>query len=209
MHTRLNSTISPAAILPIPFWEIAPVATEPELTPPRWSGAGNVLYPSIIADARGAVHIASSEQRTEGDKVPKKEIRDPIYNQTITIPGFSDFDIQNVTTTGYVYYTVVEPGSAPRTEVVGKSAAKNDMYPALRLDARNSPRMAWTDSMSTTIRYAIRTNGTWVTTGPAGTESGPAQFVNLALDSGGNPQIVYFDAAGERLKYLHGVEVRV
>lgn len=127
MHTRLNSTISPAAILPIPFWEIAPVATEPELTPPRWSGAGNVLYPSIIADARGAVHIASSEQRTEGDKVPKKEIRDPIYNQTITIPGFSDFDIQNVTTTGYVYYTVVEPGSAPRTEVVGKSAAKNDM----------------------------------------------------------------------------------
>ena len=196
IHTHLNSTVSPAAIIPFSFWEIAPIATGPEPSSSLKSRAGNVLYPSMAIDARDAVHIASSEQRTVGEKVKGE------FSKSAT------GDNANWTDISYVYYTVVEPGSAPRTEVVGKSAAKNDMYPALRLDARNSPRMAWADSMSGTIRYAIRTNGTWVTTGPSGTESGPAQFVNLALDSGGNPQIVYFDAAGERLKYLHGVEVR-
>jgi hypothetical protein len=134
----------------------------------------NVLYSSMAIDTRDNLHISSSDCGDGKDGCT-------------------------------LYYTIVNGTGIARTETVARSSNGTGMSSSIRLDPGGNPRIAYTNGDHGAIRFAARMDGTWkISAPPSQSPPAAAEFVNLALDSAGNPSIVYLDPASGRLKYLYG-----
>ncbi len=73
-------------------------------------------------------------------------------------------------------------------------------YTSLALDAQGNPHVSYFDELNRDLKYATRSNGTWVIETPFAT-NWVGQYTSIAIDEQGVPHICHYDFSDGDLKY--------
>jgi hypothetical protein len=172
-------------------------------------------YDSLAIDASGGPHIAYTEFERlkytyrKGSQWAFEPV-DPSSHDTVEAglsialdsggnPHIAFFDV-----TAQTVNFVSREKETWKSEVVEKLSGKPGISDSvsLKMDRRDQPQLAYIDSGSGALKYAVRIDGKWLTEAvdqQGGIDSNPS----LSLGSNDQPAISYYDQTHRQLRLVH------